>query len=117
MKKSEMIRAALNRVRQVGGDGRVCYCTPSREMVFSVEAVVQNNLAEFQQTAQEPRHVVAEMMSSLAEKLREATGRTSRDETLHDFDEEDSSAALALDDAIVEEAFEKTALMYEEQGQ
>lgn len=115
MKKSEMIRAALTRVRRLGKDQRVCYCTPNRGLVLSMETVVQNNLAEFKDVS--PRSMLSEMLSTVAEKMREVTNRTSQGESLREFDTEDTPAAMALTDEVVEEAFEKAALTYEEQGE
>ena len=117
MKKSEMIRAALGRVRQLGNrpGERVCYCTPNRQMVLSVENVTMNQLNDLPHD--QVRGMMREMMSTIAEKLREVTNRTDHNESLAEFDEEDTEAAMALDDTIVQEAFEKAALQYEEQGE
>jgi hypothetical protein len=110
MKKSEMVRAAADRVRAIGEGRRVCYCTPSREMALSLRTVALN------ENMPNAEHVVEEIASSLAEKLREATGRTAEHESLLRFDTEDTDAAYSLTDSIVRNAFEKTAQMYEEQG-
>jgi hypothetical protein len=117
MKKSEMIRAALGRVRSLGNrpGERVCYCTPNRQMVLSIQNVAMNELNALPH--EEQRSTLRELYNTVAEKLREVTNRTDRGESLDDFDEEDTSAAMALDDEIVAEAFEKAALTYEEQGE
>jgi hypothetical protein len=110
MKKSEIIRQAAGRVRHVAGGQRVCYCTPSREMVLSIQDVAMNNLPVAE------RAVIPSLMGMVAQKLREVTGRTGKGESLREFDTEDTDAAYALTDRVVEEAFEKAAVMYEEHG-
>jgi hypothetical protein len=109
MKKSEMIRAAAGRVRRLGRRGeRVCYCTPTRNMVLSLENVAMNELNEFEAA----RSMVQELMTAVADKFRE-TLNLGRSTTLHELDEDDGDV---VSDEVVEEAFEKAALMYEEQG-
>lgn len=117
MKKSEMIRSALGRVRRLGNrpGERVCYCTPTRQMVHSVEAVTMNELNEF--GSEHQQSTLRDLIATVTEKLREVTNRTDRNESLYEFDREDTDAATALSDAAVEEAFEKAAIAYEERGE
>jgi hypothetical protein len=107
-KKSEMVQEAAAMVR--GVEGRVCYCTPSREMVRSIQRVVA------QHAVPNAQHVVDEMSDSVAEQLRNATGRIKEHESLRQFDTEDTDAAYALTNQIVRDAYAKTAAMYQEQG-
>jgi hypothetical protein len=116
MKKSEMIRAAAGRVRRLGRGGRrECYCTPTRNMVLSLEEVAMNQLNDFgnPQFGAEVRSTLREMMSAVAEKFREALN-LDHEESLMQLDEDDGDMVT---DELVEEAFEKAALMYEEQGE
>jgi hypothetical protein len=114
MKKSEMIRAALGRTRRMGNQ-RVCYCTPNRQMVMGMQAVTMNELTEF--STEHQQSTLRDLMNTVAEKLREVTNRTDRNESLREFDTEDTPAAESLTDSIVEEAYEKAAVAYEEQGE
>jgi hypothetical protein len=111
MKKSEMIRQAAASVRRFGRreDERVCYCTPTRNMVRSLEEVTLN---EFNTDSRfDWRAAVSELMTAVSEKVKEVTGRTHA-QSLHSLDED-----RGLDDEAVADAFEKTALMYEERGE
>lgn len=114
-----MIRSALRYVRRIGNrqgavgnrqGARVCYCTPSRNMVRGLEAVALNEINTDQSA------LFYELSSTVADKLREVTNRTGTKESLYDFDREDTYASQALNDSLVEEAFEKAALLYEERG-
>jgi hypothetical protein len=80
-------------------------------MVRGLEAVTLNNL-----TTDDRSSLFYELSNTVADKLREVTNRATRQESLYDFDREDTDAAAALDDTLVEEAFEKAALVYEERG-
>jgi hypothetical protein len=113
MRKSELIRAALGRIRRLGNrqGERVCYCTPSRNMVRGLETVVLNNISTNDQSS-----LFSELSHTVADKLREVTNRVGSKESLYDFDREDTYAAQSLNDTLVEEAYEKAALMYEERG-
>jgi len=111
MKKSEMIREAFKNVRR--HRERVCYCTPNRQMALSLEHVCMNQNVG---SPAEQRKTLADLMNTVAERLRELTNRWHEKESLHQFDENDSRAAYALNDRIVEEAFEKAAVVYEERG-
>jgi hypothetical protein len=116
MRKSEMIRAALGRVRRLGKDRRVCYCTPNRQMLLSIDTVALNNVHGNYSTAADRAEVAEDLKATVAHHLREVTNRMENEETLRDFDTEDTQAAYSLTDDIVEEAFEKAAVAYEEQG-
>jgi hypothetical protein len=111
VKKSEMIRQAAVSVRRFGRreDERVCYCTPTRNMVRSLKEVTLN---EFNTDSHfEWRAALRDMSTAVAEKVKEITGRTYT-QSLNSLDED-----RGLDDEAVAEAFEKTALMYEERGE
>ena len=114
MKKSEMIRAAAARVKAAatrrGGD-RVCYCTPTREMRLSIQNVAMNELNDLGTTS--VRDQLREMMSTVATKISEALN-LSQSTSLDELDHDDGDI---VSDEVVEEAFEKAALMYEEQGE
>lgn len=116
MRKSEMIRAALGRVRRLGRGQRVCYCTPSRDMVRNLEYVAMDNVHGNFSTREDRMATAEDLKATVAHHLREVTNRLENEETLRDFDTEDTQAAYALTDEAVEEAFEKAAIAYEEQG-
>jgi hypothetical protein len=106
-----MIRQAAASVRHWGRreNERVCYCTPTRNMVISLEEVAMN---EFNTDSRfDWRAAVSELMTAVSEKVKEVTGRTHA-QSLRVLDEDQD-----LDDEAVAEAFEKTALMYEERGE
>jgi hypothetical protein len=111
-----MIRAALGRVRRLGEGRRACYCTPSRDMLLNIESVALNEVHGNFSTLEDRRSTARELIATVGAKLREVTNRGDEHETLKDFDTEDTPAAYSLDDALVEEAFEKAALAYEEEG-
>jgi hypothetical protein len=112
MKKSEVVKAAKGRVRRMG-DQRVCYCTPNRQMMFSLErACLNQNVG----TPVEQRSLLQELTQAIGDRLRELTNRWHERESLRVFDTEDTPAAYALTDAIVDQAFDKTAADYEERG-
>jgi hypothetical protein len=113
MKKSEIVRAAKQRVRRMG-DQRVCYCTPNRQMMLSLERACMN---ENVGTPVEQRSLLQELTTAITERLRELTNRWHEREPLREFDTEDTPAAYALTDAIVDEAYDKTAMDYEERGE
>jgi hypothetical protein len=80
-------------------------------MVRSLEEVTMNELVDFH----EARSTITEFMTAVAGKIRELTGRE-RVTSLHEYDEDDNEDTQ-LDDEVVAEAFEKTALEYEERGE
>jgi hypothetical protein len=85
-------------------------------MVFNLDHVAMNNVHGNFQTADDRLETAEELKATVAHHLREVTNRLENEETLRDFDTEDTDAAYSLDDEIVQEAFEKAALVYEEQG-
>jgi len=115
MKKSEMVREAGEASEAHRKAERVCYCTPSRQMVMSVNKVCMN------QNLPNPQEVADEMCERIAVQLRELTGRVGDNEPLRTFDTMDTSAAYSIwvehsrgnDGSIVRQAFEQAAKTYE----
>jgi hypothetical protein len=114
MKKSEMVREAGEASEAHRKAERVCYCTPSRQMMMSVEKVCMNEGMP---------EVVEEMSERIAVQLRVLTDRVRHNEPLRTFDTMDTSAAYAIWNepgfneehagSIVRQAFEQAAVTYE----
>jgi hypothetical protein len=113
MKKSEVVQAAKKLVRR-HGDQRVCYCTPNRQMMLGLQKACMN---ENVGTPAQQKSLLEELTTAIGDRLRELTNRWHEREPLREFDTEDTPAAYALTDAIVDEAYDKTAMDYAERGE